>query len=257
MSDKPPSWSPPLAQDPVTKIVYFENETRIRYNVYSLGYTTTYTLQPGTYTFGDGSRNTDISSAITNIRSSMIGVVPLIRITSDNSNTPITYSFPTNDYSISIITLERDYYVIPQPGASTGMYSVAGAAQVRLPYRNVLIINGVFDSSGGYSPSISSTVIPMEIKQAAFSGFYEKKINLPIILTRAPTNLTIKSFDLSAGSYTISDIRNKTPRSSTNQDFLKSNGKSSLIFFIRPSFGFLQKQSILSSNISPGNPFSG
>ena len=220
MSDKPPSWSPPLAQDPVTKIVYFENETRIRYNVYSLGYTTTYTLQPGTYTFGDGSRNTDISSAITNIRSSMIGVVPLIRITSDNSNTPITYSFPTNDYSISIITLERDYYVIPQPGASTGMYSVAGAAQVRLPYRNVLIINGVFDSSGGYSPSISSTVIPMEIKQAAFSGFYEKTINLPIILTRATTNLTIKSFDLSSGSYTISDIKNKTPRSSTNQDFL-------------------------------------
>jgi hypothetical protein len=215
-----PAWSPPLAQDPVTNIVYFEYETGIRYNVYSLGYTTTYTLQPGTFTFGNGSSATDVSSAITNIRSTMIGVVPLIRITSNNPNTPITYSFPTNDYSISIITLERDYYVIPQANGSTGLYRVPGAADVILPYRHVLIINGVYDSFGGYSPSTSSAVIPMEIKQIEGSGFMEKKINLPIKITRATTTLTIKSFDISAGSYNISDPRNKTPRSNTNQDFL-------------------------------------
>jgi len=214
MSNKDPSWSPPLAQDPVTKIVYFENEPGIRYNVYSLGYLTTYKLQDNTYTFGDGSLDTDVSSAITKIRSTMIGVVPLIRITSDNSNAPITYSFPTNDYSISIITLERDYYVIQQSNRNT-------STNIRLPYRHVLIINGVYTSSGGYSPSISTTDIPMEIKQAAFSGFNEKKINLPVKLTRATTNLTIKSFDLSAGSYNISDSRNKTPRSASNSDFLE------------------------------------
>ena len=28
-----PSWSPPLAQDPVTKVVYFKYEPGIRYNV--------------------------------------------------------------------------------------------------------------------------------------------------------------------------------------------------------------------------------
>jgi hypothetical protein len=214
-----PSWSPPLAQDPITNIVYFEYETGIRYNVYSLGYNTIYTLQPGTYTFGDGSRATDVSSAITNIRSTMIGVVPLIRITSNNTNDPITYSFPTNDYSISIITLERDYYVIPQAGGSTGLYRVPGAVDVILPYRHVLIINGVYTSSGGYSPAISSTVIPMEIKQIGGSEFMEKTINLPIKLTRAPTALTIKSFDISAGGYTISDPRNKTPRLVSNADF--------------------------------------
>jgi len=162
-----PSWSPPLAQDPVTNIVYFEYEPGIRYNVYSLGYPTTYTLQTGTYTFGDGSRATDVSSAITNIRSTMIGVVPLIRITSSNTNpdTPITYSFPTNNYSLSIITLEKDYYVIPQTGASTGLYRVPGAADVILPYRHALIINGTYDSSGGFNPSRSTATIPMEIRQ--------------------------------------------------------------------------------------------
>ena len=215
-----PVWSPPLAQDPVTNVVYFEYETGIRYNVYSLGYNTIYTLQPGTFTFGNGSSATDVSSAITNIRSTMIGVVPLIRITSENTNTPITYSFPTNDYSISIITLERDYYVIPQANGSTGLYRVPGAADVILPYRHVLIINGVYDSFGGYSPSISSAVIPMEIKQIESSGFMEKKINLPINITRPSTTLTIKSFDTTAGAYNISDPRNKTPRSTSNQDFL-------------------------------------
>ena len=217
-----PSWSPPLAQDPVSGIVYFEYEPSIRYNVYSLGYTTTYTLQPGTFTFGNGSRATDVSSAITNIRSTMIGVVPLIKITSNNQNpdTPITYSFPTNNNSFTIVTLEKDYYVIPQTGNSTGLYKVPGAVDVRLPYRDVLIINGVYNSSSGYSPSISTTIVPMEIRQAAAGTFAEKKINLPITLSRVITNLTIKSFDTTAGAYNISDIRNKTPKTTSNQDFI-------------------------------------
>ena len=216
-----PSWSPPLAQDPVTNVVYFEYEPGIRYNVYSLGYPTTYTLQTGTYTYGNGSLNTDVSSAITNIRSTMIGVVPLIRITSNNTN-PITYSFPTNNYSMSIITLERDYYVIPQTGAATGLYRVPDAANVLLPYRHALIINGIQNSSGGVLPSVSTITVPMEIRQDALNGEYlEKKINLPITLTRTATNITIKSFDLSAGSYNISDSRNKTPRSASNSDFLE------------------------------------
>ena len=217
-----PSWSPPLAQDPVTKVVYFEYEPGIRYNVYSLGYPTTYTLQTGTYTYGNGSRVTDVSSAITNIRSTMIGVVPLIRITSNNTNpnTPITYSFPTNNYSMSIITLERDYYVIPQTGAATGLYRIPDAADVILPYRHALIINGIQDSSGGFLPSVSTITVPMEIRQDASNGVYlEKKINLPITLTRTATNITIKSFDISAGGYTISDPRNKTPRLASNADF--------------------------------------
>ena len=204
-----PLWSPPLAQDTVNGPVYFQYEPNIRYNVYSLGYNTIYTLQPGTFTYGNGSHATDVSSAITNIRSTMIGVVPLIRITSNNADTPITYSFPTNGSSISIITLEKDYYVIPQTGGSTGLYRVPGAVDIRLPYRDVLIINGVYNSFGGYSPLISSVNVPMEITQASSDSFAEKKINLPITLTRAVTNITIKSFT-GAGSYAISDVRNKS-----------------------------------------------
>jgi hypothetical protein len=251
-----PSWSPPLAQDPITKIVYFEYESNIRYNVYSLGYATTYTLQTGTYTIGNGSRVTDVSSAITNIRSTMIGVVPLVRITSNNmdSATPITYSFPTNDYSISIITLERDYYVIPQAGGSTGLYKVPGAADVILPYRHVLIINGVYDSSGGFSPYISAVTIPMAISQAASStGFYEKTINLPITLTRVVTTLTIKSFDTGAGSYNISDSRNKTPRLTSNQDFL--NGVITLEYLDGYyDLSFVEFATTTRKNVADGTP---
>jgi len=179
-----PSWSPPLAQDSSNGPVYFETETNIRFNVYSLAYPTTYTLQPGTYTIPNGitSRDTDISSAITNIRSTMIGVVPLIKITSTNNDpsTMINYSFPTNGYSISIITLEKDYYVIPQTGASTGLYRIDGAGEIKLPYRNVLIINGVYNSTGGFTQSIQTVNVPMEIRQNATSNFLEKVITYPL-----------------------------------------------------------------------------
>ena len=222
-----PTWSPPLAQgtdNNGNEYVYFEYEPSIRYNVYSLGYDTTYRLQDGTYTIGNGSLATDVSSVITNLRSTMIGVVPLIRITSNNTNieTPIEYSFPTNSRSITVITLEKDYYVIPQAGGSTGLYRVPGAAEVILPYRNVLIINGVYDSTGGFNPYITNVTIPMQITQAASasSGFTQKQINLPITLTRVNTNLTIKTFGTAVGDYNISDTRNKTPRLTSNTDFL-------------------------------------
>lgn len=219
-----PAWSPPLAQDSPNGPVYFETETNIRFNVYSLAYLTTYTLQPGTYTIPNGitSRDTDISSAITNIRSTMIGVVPLIKITSTNNDpsTMINYSFPTNGYSISIITLEKDYYVIPQTGASTGLYRIDGAGEIKLPYRNVLIINGVYNSTGGFTQSISTVNVPMEIRQNATSDFLEKVINLPIIIRRDTTNITIRSFISLPGSYKISDPRNKTPQNTNSNDFI-------------------------------------
>ena len=219
-----PAWSPPLAQDSQNGPVYFETETNIRFNVYSLAYPTTYTLQPGTYTIPNGitSRDTDISSAITNIRSTMIGVVPLIKITSTNNDpsTMINYSFPTNGYSISIITLEKDYYVIPQTGASTGLYRIDGAGEIKLPYRNVLIINGVYNSTGGFTQSIQTVNVPMEIRQNATSNFLEKVINLPIIIRRDTTNITIRSFNSLPGSYKISDPRNKTPQNTNSNDFI-------------------------------------
>lgn len=205
-----PVWSPPLAQDTLTGPVYFDNALGFRYNVYSLGYPTTYTLQTDTYTLGNGSVATDVSSAITKFRSTMIGVVPLIQITSDNSFSPINYSFPTNNYSISVVTLEKLYKVIPQTGPSSGLYRNPGAAAVDLFYRNALIINGVFDASGGYNPYTTSVTIPMEIKQEAGNGYLEKKINLPITITKVDTNIAIKPF-VGVGSYSIRDNRNKTP----------------------------------------------
>jgi hypothetical protein len=152
----------------------------------------------------------------------MIGVVPLIKITSTNNDpsTMINYSFPTNGYSISIITLEKDYYVIPQTGASTGLYRINGAGEIKLPYRNVLIINGVYNSTGGFTQSIQTVNVPMEIRQNATSNFLEKVINLPIIIRRDTTNITIRSFNSLPGSYKISDPRNKTPQNTNSNDFI-------------------------------------
>ena len=210
-----PVWSPPLQQDTSTGPVYFEYEPNIRYNVYSLAYDTTYTLQKETFTLGNGSRDTDVSSAITNLRSTMIGVVPLIKILSTNEETNVKFSFPTNDYSISVITLERDYYVIPQASGSTGLYRIPGANEVRLPYRHALIINGIYDSSGGYRPTILETKLFMEIRQDGSESFSPKIINLPITLRKVNTNISLKPFT-GSGAYSISDVKNTTVKGSSD-----------------------------------------
>lgn len=209
-----PIWIPQLQQDVTTTNgqtiygdVYFLSEYNHRYNVYSLRYSTTFTLQPGTFTFpisGAGFRDTDVSSALTSRRSTLIGVIPLINLGTNNSKTPITFSFPTNNSAVSVISLEKDYYVIPQasgdPTNAVGIYKHPGAADIRLPYKNVLIINGVFDASGGTIFGQSSTMIRMEIKQAEYQAtnvgddtesFSEKKIMLPLTILRTDTNIAL------------------------------------------------------------------
>ena len=119
-----PTWTPSLQQDNPNNPtnpgdVYFIGEYGHRYNVYSLNYTTTFTLLPGTFTIpstvpGDGYRDTDVPAELLNQRGTLIGVIPLINLYSTNTHTPITFSFPTNNYAVSVVSLSRDYYVIPQ-----------------------------------------------------------------------------------------------------------------------------------------------
>jgi len=212
----PPTWIPQLQQDVTTSNgqtiygdVYFLSEYNHRYNVYSLRYSTTFTLQPGTFTYpatgvGAGLRDTDVSSALTSRRSTLIGMIPLINLGTNNSKTPITFSFPTNNSAVTVISLEKDYYVIPQasgdPLNTVGIYKNPGAADIRIPYKNVLLINGVFDASGGTMFGQSSTMIRMEIKQAEYQAsgvgddtesFSEKKIMLPLTIQRTDTNIAL------------------------------------------------------------------
>jgi hypothetical protein len=216
-----PTWSPPLAQDSLDGPVYFADESGIRYNVYSLNYQTTYTLHSDSYNLVDTNSPIYLSPAITNVRSTLIGVVPLISITSNNGNTPILYSFPTNSEALTVITLDKEYKVKPQlttSGTNSNGGSGVGAIDVGnevnennlLSYRHVLIINGVYDSLGGYSPSLTNIQLPMEITQMSSAGFLRKTINLPITITRSLSNIAIKPFDNTGGAYSISDIRNKT-----------------------------------------------
>ena len=206
-----PTWTPSLQQDSPNSDVYFSGDDNFRYNIYSLSYNTTFTLLPGTFTLpstepGAGYRDTDVPREIVSRRSTLIGVIPLINLTSDNINTPITFSFPTNSYTVSVVSLDRDYYVIPQPSGSNGneansggVYKNPGAADIRLPYRNILVINGIYDVSGGFRYDVTSTILRMEIKQAATAAgvspaYLEKKIFLPVTITKTRTDISHNPF---------------------------------------------------------------
>ena len=224
MPGTPPTWTPPLEQtivtggdgQPVYGDVYFnianEGSETTRFNVYSLSYSTIFQLISGTFTIpgvpaGVGPRDTDVPTELLSRRGTLIGVIPLINLSSNNRRTPITFSFPTNSYAISVVSFNRDYYVIPQPsgdpGNEVGVYTRSGAPVVRLPYRNALVINGIFDVSGGYRYDQVSTTLRMEINQAAYEAsgidtdtvsYAEKKIVVPLTLTKAATNIAIKPF---------------------------------------------------------------
>ena len=224
MPGTPPTWTPPLEQtivtggdgQPVYGDVYFnianEGSETTRFNVYSLSYSTIFQLISGTFTIpgvpaGVGPRDTDVPTELLSRRGTLIGVIPLINLSSNNRRTPITFSFPTNSYAISVVSFNRDYYVIPQPsgdpGNEVGVYTRPGAPVVRLPYRNALVINGIFDVSGGYRYDQVSTTLRMEINQAAYEAsgidtdtvsYAEKKIVVPLTLTKAATNIAIKPF---------------------------------------------------------------
>lgn len=206
-----PIWTPNLKQDTTNGDVYFISDYGHRYNVYSLNYETTFTLLPGTFTLpstrpGAGYSDTDVSSIIVNQRNTLIGVIPLINLSSNNSysSSPITFSFPTNNYAVTVVRLEKDYYVIPQasgnPGNAPnpgGLYkNGAGASNIRLPYRNVLVINGVYDNSGRFTYGQNSITFRMEIKQAATSldiasPFLEKTITVPLTITKSITDISL------------------------------------------------------------------
>ena len=90
-----PTWVPSLQQDNPNDVnnpgdVYFVGEYGHRYNVYSLNYVTTFTLLPGTFTIpstlpGVGPRDTDVPTQLINQRATLIGVIPLINLYSNNT----------------------------------------------------------------------------------------------------------------------------------------------------------------------------
>jgi hypothetical protein len=229
-----PRWIPPLEQTITTDSngqtiygdVYFDRTNEgitARYNVYSLNYTTTFTMVNGTFTIpnvpeGVGPRDTDVPIELVNMRATLIGVIPLININPDNNKkTPIVISFPTNSYAISVVTFERDYYVIPQPSGTIDN-SVTGyinndASSIRLPYRNALVINGIYNTSGAFVYGVNTASFQMEIRQAEYqaSGLDDdtisynlKRIVVPITITKTPSSLAIKPFT-GTDKYTITN----------------------------------------------------
>lgn len=222
-------WIPPLQQiitidsnqQPVYGDVYFDRLNlglMTRYNVYSLTYSTTFTMAPGTFTLpGVAPTSINVPSSLANMRATLIGVIPLININPDNNTkTQIRISFPTNNYAISVVSWDdNDYYVIPQPSglsdnAITGHLN-PGALDARLPYRNAIVINGIYNSSGGFVYGEDTATFQMEIKQDAYQArgidgdtisYNLKRIVVPIKITKQISTLTIKKF-IGTSKYTI------------------------------------------------------
>ena len=227
-----PIWTPSLQQNDPTNLnnpgdVYFDGEYGHRYNVYSLNYTTTFTLLPGTFTIpstvpGVGPRDTDVPAELLNQRGTLIGVIPLINLYSTNTRTPIRFSFPTNNYAVSVVSLSHDYYVIPQRSGlpdnavnPSGLYTIPGGENIRLPYRNVLVINGIRDNDGTFQYGVSAMTIRMEIKQDLYLSsdglvsYSEKKILVPLKITKAITNISLNTFT-GIGSSKLNSIPDNT-----------------------------------------------
>jgi hypothetical protein len=221
-----PTWTPQLEQTVTTTNgvttygdVYFdttgEGGATSRFNVYSLSYSTTFTLISGTYT--------NIPPEITTRRNTLIGVIPLINISRvNNLRTPITFAFPSNNQSAEIVSFSQTYFVSPQgTGANANndnYYSPSGTSPaptgVSLPYNNAIIINGVYDiANGGFTYGQNSILLRMEIRQAAHVAsatvgdgdevsYTEKVIYVPITITKSLSSLTLKPFS-GTGRYTI------------------------------------------------------
>ena len=223
---EPSRWIPQLEQTVTTTNgvttygdVYFdrtgESGSTSRFNVYSLRYSTTFTLISGTYT--------NVPTELTSRRNTLIGVIPLINISRENNlRTPITFAFPSNNQSVDVVSFSQTYYVRPQltsAGSNNdNSYIASGITQppsdVSLPYNNALVVNGVYDvSGGGFTYGQNSILLRMEIRQAAHVAsatvgdgddisYNEKVIYVPITITKSLSSLTLKPFS-GSGAYTI------------------------------------------------------
>jgi hypothetical protein len=224
------TWIPQLEQTVTTTNgvttygdVYFdttgESGQTSRFNVYSLGYSTTFKLISGTYA--------NVPTEITSRRNTLIGVIPLINISrANNFRTPITFAFPSNNISAEIVSFNQTYFVRPQ-GTSANAYndneyfSSSGTAPapdappgVSLPYNNAIVVNGVYDvSGGGFTYGQDSILLRMEIRQAAHVAsvpvddgdevsYTQKVIYVPITITKSLSSLTLKPFS-GSDAYTI------------------------------------------------------
>ena len=223
---EPSRWAPQLEQTVTTTNgvttygdVYFdttgESGSTSRFNVYSLGYSTTFKLIDGTYD--------NIPTEITSRRNTLIGVIPLINISRvTNLRTPITFAFPSNNQSAEIVSFSQTYFVRPQ-GTSVSAnndnyYSPSGTTPsptgVSLPYNNAIVINGVYDvSGGGFTYGQDSILLRMEIRQAAHVAsapvddgdevsYTEKVIYVPITITKSLSDISLNPFS-GSGAYTI------------------------------------------------------
>lgn len=222
---EPSRWIPQLEQTVTTTNgvttygdVYFDNTREgqtSRFNVYSLRYSTTFTLISGTYT--------NVPTELTSRRNTLIGVIPLINISRENNlRTPITFAFPSNNQSVDVVSFSQTYYVRPQltsAGSNNDNSYIASGitpppSDVSLPYNNALVVNGVYDvSGGGFTYGQNSILLRMEIRQAAHVAsatvddgdevsYNEKVIYVPITITKSLSSLTLKPFS-GSGAYTI------------------------------------------------------
>lgn len=194
----PPTWSPNLAQTTTTPngVVVYSPVTILdsaSITIYKLNYSPTYAIE-------------DLSQlpiSIRNERTTGLGVIPLINLTSNNGNSIVSYIKPSDSAAYSIFDTGINNVVNTQRGS--GYYHAPAASllesSVELRYRYVLILNGVYETGGGFNKNLPAIIINLRITQPAYTApsgsgltsYLEKNIYLPLTITKTPTSIGIKS----------------------------------------------------------------
>jgi hypothetical protein len=185
----PPTWYPNLIQN-ANGNLDITGTTYPGDNTYNLSYSSTYTLN-----------DIDVQRLPPfirgpNLRPTGIGVLPMIEITStnDNSNCPILYDCSDNRFAVTILHLDTQYFTAQQLPLNDPRYDSGNVK----PYRDVIIINGLLDSSNSIYYNSDFITLTIYIKQAAGISsrnvsYAEKIVRFPFTITAVPTNISLKS----------------------------------------------------------------
>ena len=187
-----PTWYPNLIQNISTGALDIIGTAYTGDNTYTLWFDSTFTLAQV-----DVDRLPPLIRG-QNLRPTGIGVLPMIIMSSTNQNPdcPILYDCSENRYALSIFHLNNLYYTAQQLPVNDPRYD----SQDLKAYKDVIVINGVIDTSNTILYNQDSITVNVHIKQAAgiWNNIYyaEKIVHFPFTITKVATSISLRDISL-------------------------------------------------------------